>query len=328
MGRSLATVALLVTLAVCPLGAQDEQQPLTEKETRQLIKEHKEALDPVFPILEERGVDFDLDLDHKIEREMRRAGATDDLIQAIWMAGPTSRAARKALLTSATGVQLEATLKEAMGYQTLQDEVDPNTKLRMVDEFEGRFPDSQLLSYVYTQAAKACQQKGELNRVVEYGEKSLQLDAENLFSMILVAITLPQPRMLEGSGADKARNLLKAESLAKRALQLIEEVPRQELETDEQYQSRKGALASDAHAALGMVGIQRDEPDQAIEEFKMAISSTVSPNPQLYFRLGEVYANSGRREEAIEAFTKAAEMGRGTVLETYANNQLEELKKQ
>jgi len=301
------------------------QQPLTQDEVQGLIKKNKKDLDVVYKTLEERKVDFDLD--RKIEQKMRKAGADDALIQAIWRAGPTGRSEKSATLTSATGAPLQATYEEAMGFKTMENELDPDRRLRMVDEYEGRFPASQLLSYVYLQAAKAYQEKNDLNRLVEYGEKSLKQDPDNVFSLVMVALALPQPRMLQGSQEEASQRLSLAETYANRALKLMDSVPARTNETPEQLQKRKGGLASDAHAALGMVYMDRDESQKAIEELKTAVSLTQTPNPQLYFRLGEVYENEGKKNEALEAFTKASELGKGTVVQKYADEQIQALKK-
>jgi tetratricopeptide (TPR) repeat protein len=195
----------------------------------------------------------------------------------------------------------------------------------MVEEFAGRFPDSQLLSYVYYQAAKAYQQKGDLNRLVEYAEKSLKLDPNNILSMLLLAIVLPQPRMLQAGPEVASQRLSAADSYANRALKVIAALPKSDTETEEQFQNRKASLASDAHTALAMVCMNRDDTGKAIEEFNTAISLAVKPNPQLYFRLGEVYANVGKKAEAIEAFSKASELGRGTAVQKYAQDRIQEL---
>jgi len=304
---------------------QNTPQPLTLGEVINLLKKNKQNLDPVYKTLDERGVDFDLD--RKIEKKMRNHGADDDMLQAIWKAGPTSRNTKAATLTSSTGVPLHAKYEEAMGYKTMENELDPDKRLRMVEEFEQRFPNSELMSYVYTQAAKAYREKGDLNKLVEYGEKSLKLDPDNIFSLLMVGIALPQPRMLEGNPELSARRLATAETDGNRALKLIETLPPKPSETEEQLKKRKDGLASDGHNALAIVHMERDESAKAIGEFKTAISLSETPNPQLYFRLGEVYANSGKTEEALEAFTKASELGRGTVLQQYAEQRIAELKK-
>jgi tetratricopeptide (TPR) repeat protein len=304
---------------------QNAQPPLAQEEVRNLIKKNKTNLDVVYKALDERGADFDLD--RKIEGKMRGAGADDNLLQAIWKAGPTSRNAKSATLTSSSGVPLHAKYEEAMGYKTMEGELDPDKRLRMAEEFESRFPNSELMSSVYTQAAKSYREKGDLNKLVEYGEKSLKLDPNNLFSLLMVAITLPQPRMLESNPNLTGQWLAKAQDYADRALKLIDSLPAKPNETDEQLKKRKDGLASDAHTALALVYMERDESAKAIEEFKTAISLSQTPSPQLYFRLGEVYANSGKNREAIEAFTKASELGRGTVIQQYADQRIAELKK-
>jgi tetratricopeptide (TPR) repeat protein len=304
---------------------QNLKQPLTQSEVINLLKKNKKDLDVVYKALDERGVDFDLD--RKIEKKMRNAGADDDMLQAIWKAGPTGRNEKTATLTSSAGVPLHAKYEEAMGYKTMENELDADKRLRMVEEFERRFPTSELMSSVYAQAAKSYREKGDLNKVVEYGEKSLKLDGNNLYSLLMVAIALPQPRMLESNPELSAQRLSTAEEYANRALKLIDGVPARPNETDEQLKKRKDALASDAHTALAMVYMGRDESAKAIEEFKTAISLSQAPNPQLYFRLGEVCANSGETNEALEAFTKASELGRGTVLQQYAEQRIAELKK-
>jgi tetratricopeptide (TPR) repeat protein len=328
MSKQLVFLILFLALNPWPMQAraQQPQPPMTQDEVTTLIKQNKKNPDLILKALDERKVDFDLNRD--IEKKMRKAGATDDVLQGIWRAGPSGRNGKSASLVSATGGQLQATYQEAMGYQTLQAELDPDKKLRMVEEFEKQFPNSQLLSYVYTQAASACQQKNDMNGMLDYGEKSLKLDPDNTYSLILVAITLPQPHMQRVEPAIAAKRLAEADEDAKRALALMEKLAKRPNEADEEFQKRKAALQSEAHAALGMVHLQRDEPDKAIEEFKIAVSLEAEPDPQIYFRMGEVYDNEGKKAEAIEAFTKASESGRGTPIKDLADQEIEKLKKQ
>jgi hypothetical protein len=51
------------------------------------------------------------------------------------------------------------------------------------------------------------------------------------------------------------------------------------------------------------------------------------PLPQDYFRLGEVRTMLNKVDEAIEAFTKAGELGQGTLIKTYADQRVQELSK-
>ncbi len=326
MTKKLALSIVLLVISACPVIAQGPQPPLTQDEVRELIKKQKKDPDTIYKTLSERGVDFDVN--REIEKKMRKTGADDEMLQAIWKAGPTSKNAKTATITSATGTPLQSTYEEAMGFFTLQDEPDDERKVRMVTEFEQRFPNSQLLSYVYTQAAKVYQQKGDSAKAVEYGERSLKLDPNNIFSLLVVATTLPQPRMIQGNPSQASRNLSTAETDANQALKLIDALQKRPNETDEQFQKRKGALAADAHTGLGLVCMERGESAKAIDEFKAAIPLAEKPNPQLYFRMGEIYANDRKKGEAIEAFTKASELSNGTVLQTLADKRIEDLKKE
>lgn len=323
MWKRLACLTVLLILAAGILTAQEAgQNLLNQDEVYHLIKKEKKHPDVIENSLHAQGVDFDIN--PQIEQRMRKAGATDEILRAIWAAGPTVRNFKGAVLTSATGTPLTSSYKEAMGYVTLEKVQDPATKIRMAEEFVRTFPKSDLLSYVYTQEATAYQQEGNFPKAVEFGRKSLQLDPDNTYSLLVTATTLSEPSMAR-SAEDRTKTLLEAKGDAQRALDLLPKVPARENETAEQLAERKAGIASDGHAALGSVAMLQDDFNQAIEEFNQAISLSKSPKPSLYFRLGEVYTRAGKKPEAIQAFSKAAELGKGTVIETYANQSIKEL---
>jgi tetratricopeptide (TPR) repeat protein len=193
-----------------------------------------------------------------------------------------------------------------------------------VDAFEKKFPSSPLLSYVYTEAAKAQQQNGDLDAVVQYCRKSLKLDPDNTFSLIIMALVLPQPKLRE-SANEVAGRLSEAAADANRALALLEKLQKRPEETDEQFQTRKGSLAAEAHFALGMEEMQQDQFDKAVAEYQAAISSTRKPTFQYYYRLAEAYASEGHVSEAIAALQRASELTRGTAMQKYADDFIAEL---
>ena len=298
-------------------------QHLSEDQVYGLVKLDKQHPDVLEKVLHDDGVDFDLN--SEIEKKMRKAGANDEILQAIWAAGPTARNFKGATLNSATGAPLTSTYKEAMGYKTLEQTSDPDTKIRMAMEFAQTFPKSELLSYVFTQAAAAFQQKGDYLNAVKTGEKSVELDPDNVYSLLIVATAVSEPSVVS-KASDSAKALQEAQTDAQRALDLSPKLAAWPSETPDQFAARKSGLESTAHAALGSVAMQQDKPDQAIEEFNKAIALSQPPKASLYFRLGEVYSNTGKKQEAIGAFSKAAELGKGTVIETYANQSLKELR--
>jgi tetratricopeptide (TPR) repeat protein len=212
-----------------------------------------------------------------------------------------------------------------MALQEIQNEGAPDRRLRMVDAFEKKYPNSPVLSYVYTEAAKAQQQNGAFDEAVQYCRKSLKLDPDNTFSLIIMALVLPQPKLLKGSPKEVAGRLSEAAADANRALALLEKLQKRPDETDEQFQARKGSLTADAHFALGMEEMQEDEFDKAVAEYQAAISSTSKPTFQYYYRLAEAYASEGHVSEAIQSLQKASELGRGTPMQKYADDFISEL---
>jgi tetratricopeptide (TPR) repeat protein len=298
--------------------------PLTLDEVIRLIKQSKGDPQSVDLAIAERGVNFEVE--EKAAKKLRKAGADDALIADIWKFTPSGKAKMRALLTSPSGVDVQASAGEAMALQDIQNEVAPDRRLQLVDAFEKKFPNSALLSYVDTEAATAHQERGDYEEAVQYCRRSLKLDPDNTFSLIIMALVLPQPSLLKGSANEVAERLSEAATDANRALALLEKLQKRPDETDEQFQARKGSLAADAHFALGMEEMQRDRFDQAVAEYQAAISSTSKPTFQYYYRLAEAEASQGHVSEAIEALQKASELARGTPMQKYAEDFIAELR--
>ena len=236
------------------------------------------------------------------------------------------------------------TKQESDDFNALRSEastgLDADRVIQLAADFEKKYPSSAMLSYADMFAAAAYQQKGDVEKSIEYGEKSIKLKPDNLMSLIILADLLPTPQAMKAANAaDKDKRLAEAEKNANDALQMIAspQFPKQPNETDEQLKKRKDALGSDLHSALGMVHLQRssegltgpdkDELGKAEQEYKTATATAEKPNPQDYFRLGEAYSMDGKVDEAIDAFTKASQAGQGGPLQTYADQKIEDLKK-
>ena len=308
-----------------PQSNQAAPSPLTLDEVIRLLKRSKNDRQSVSSTIAQRGVSFEMD--EKTSNKLRKAGADDELLAKIWEATPTGKAQMQALLTSPSGADIQASAEEAMALQDIQSESAADRRLQMVDAFEKKFPNSALLSYVDTEAAKAYQEKGDSEKAEEFCRKSLKLDPDNTFSLIILAMVLPQPESLKKNPGDAGTRLSETESDARRALTLLEKLGRRPDESDSQFEERKGSLAADAHFALGMEEMQRNDFDKAVTEYQTAISSSKKPRFQYYYRLAEADASEGRIPDAIEALQKASELARGTPMQKYADDFMSELQK-
>ena len=303
--------------------AQAAPVPLTLDEVTRLVRQAKNEPQAAASAIAARGVAFELD--EKTQKKLQKAGADDDLLAAIWKVTPSGKAHMRALLTSPSGVEIQASATEALALQEIQNEKAPDGRLRLADAFEKKFPTSPLLSYVYTEAARAEQEKGAFPETVEYCRKSLKLDPDNTFSLIIMALILPQPKLLKGAPTEVQAQLSEAVTDANRALALLEKLQKRPDETDEQFVARKGSLTADAHFALGMEEMQGDQFDKAVTDYQAAISSTSKPTFQYYYRLAEAFASMGRTSDAVTALQKASELARGTSMQKMADDFIAEL---
>jgi len=308
--------------------------PLSEKEVTKELK--NSPAETVIKEVKERGVDFDMTPD--IEKHLRKAKATDEVIEAVKQAGPKVRAqtATKLAMQGQPGTQ-DVPKEQAQAYDALKTELDPDKAISMVNDFATKYPDSKMLTYVYSFGANAYQQKGDVEKVVEYCDKSLKLNPDNLMSLVLGIGMMPQPQYLNNHKGEQEQILQRAETEANHALELIAKLPKQTNESDADYQKRLAEIGTQVHGPLGMIHLQlanaglagpdKAELGKAEQEFTASVTSTAHPDPRDYYRLGEAYAMDEKWDDAIQAFTKAGDLGQGTLIKTYADQQIGEIKK-
>lgn len=245
--------------------------------------------------------------------------------------GPSLRTAQPAPAPAPPQISPE----ETQAYKAIAQEIDPAKQLALVKDFEKKFPKSVYLSDVYFFGASAAENKNDATDAVSYGQESLKLNPNNLRSLILVAGLLPLPQALQGTATQKEQQLTVSEDDANRALQLLARLPAPSTETADQFTKSKQLIVAQIHAALGMAHLQKavlapGGPDAAElaaseQEFKSAVT-TPQPNPQDYYRLGEVYTRENKLSDALNAFTQCAQLGQGTMIEKYANAMIARLK--
>jgi tetratricopeptide (TPR) repeat protein len=304
---------------------------------KDVLKELKTATpEAVIKDVTDQGVNFDMT--PAIEKKLRKANATDEVVEAVRKAGPTVRShmARLVFGSGDAGTK-DVPIEQAKAYDAMKSEVDPDKAIALVNDFITKYPGSPLLSYVYSIGASGYQQKGDAEKVIEYTDKGLKLKPDDLLCLILRVGILPQPQYIKNHEADKEKILTETQTDANRALELISKLPKQPGETDADYQKRLASIGSQAHGALGMVhleqayaslsGVDKDELAKAELELKTAASTTDHPDPRDYYRLGEAYTADGKLDDAIEAFTKAGDLGQGTMIKTYADQRVADLKK-
>jgi tetratricopeptide (TPR) repeat protein len=330
----LLVPALLVSLSLFgqapTMGPPAGQSPMTDKEVLSELK--KSGPDQLTKDVGQRGVDFEMNDD--IEKRLRKAKATDQVIAAVKAAGPKERETATRAAAQAAGA-IEVPKEEETDFKAIQGETDPDKSIALCEDFAKKHPNSPVLSYVYSYEANAYQTKGDVINLVEAAKHSVFLKKDNLMSLMMLSYAIPTPQYIHEHGGDEEKQLTDAESYNSQAVAAVAGVKKQQNETDDAFAKRKAEYLAELHADEGMVhlnraqeglvGLDKNELAKAEQEYKLAVTGVDNPDPSSYYRLGEACRLQGKYDDALAAFTKASQLGKGTVKE-YADQQIAKVK--
>jgi tetratricopeptide (TPR) repeat protein len=176
---------------------------------------------------------------------------------------------------------------------------DPAKRAALLVKFAQAFPDSAYASRALGVAATAYQQAQNTTKMLEVANGVLAKDPNDLGMLLL----------LSDYYCDKADQVDKAGTYAKKVIALLDTAQKPEGLTDEQWTQQRALQKGLALSSLGQVNIEKKDNAQAVENLKAA-APLVKPDDGSYarnqYRLGFALLNLKRNAEAKEAFTQAA----------------------
>ena len=176
---------------------------------------------------------------------------------------------------------------------------DPSTRAASLIRFANAFPDSARASQAMAIAAASYQQAQQYPKMLEVANGILTKDPNDVSMMILLADYY----------SEKGEQLDKAESYARKAVDLLGAAKKPEGVSDEDWQRQVSLQKGLALSALGQANISRKRDVQALENFKAA-APLLKPDAVTYgrnqYRLGFALLNLKRIPEARAALTEAA----------------------
>jgi tetratricopeptide (TPR) repeat protein len=176
---------------------------------------------------------------------------------------------------------------------------DPGKRAGLLVRFTQAFPDSIYALQAIGVAATSFQQAQNTPKMLEIANGLLANDPNNLGMLLL----------LSDYYCDKADQVDKAESFARKAIKVLDTAPKPEGTTDEQWAQQKGLQKGLALSSLGQVQIEKKDNAQAVENLKAA-ASLLKPDDGSYarnqYRMGFAFLNLKKNAEAKEALTQAA----------------------
>ena len=166
--------------------------------------------------------------------------------------------------------------------------------------------DNATKALVYTYGMAAAQATNNAAKTVDYGDKVLAVDPNNLQAQVFVSTTIPQ-----GMPQDKAAND-RALDLSTKALAGVQQYfsqPKPAEMTEVQWKQARGEYEDQLHSARGLIYFNRSDYGKSSEEYLEVIKN--SPKDGIaHFYLGYTYRNetadlSKELVEAIKAFDAA-----------------------
>lgn len=177
-------------------------------------------------------------------------------------------------------------------------------KIDATEGFLQKYPQSRYRSVVYTFLTIGYVQMGKADKGMEYGDKELDLNPNDVATMAVVSQTIP--RVINPSSPDAAQKLAKAETLGKKAVEIIPTLPKPEGMTDEVFASTKNQTLAMAHGGLGLVNWRRGKYADAIPELEESVKLDTVADPVNWLILGVVNQNTSHFDAASAAFTHCA----------------------
>ncbi|MGD0840462.1 MAG: hypothetical protein ABSA32_04825 [Candidatus Acidiferrales bacterium] len=209
-------------------------------------------------------------------------------------AGVAARPAQTQSQPSATPAQQAApapTLAEYNAEQAAATDTDPQQRIKDLDDFVAKFPNSTYMPYVYSVYYKTYNQLKNYPKVIEYADREVALgnkvDAGTRFQALYLRTLAFNYSFSEKdpNAKDEATQELQA---AQAGLAVLDQVPKPANQTDDQWAQNKKGPTTLFNYTAGMASIALKDYPSAVTFFKAALAAT--PNDSAtYFHLGVAY---------------------------------------
>ena len=196
-----------------------------------------------------------------------------------------------------TGAKSSYEFLEAAAFNVIASENDAKRRMSDIERFTPAFPNSRFDEQVASYAMVSLSELKDNQRLVAYGEKTLQTNPNSLPTLLLLAGTLADD--------PKPGNLNKAASYAQKAIEVAK------ADAPDADRSRK-LSAGVAHSTLGFALMKQDKTQSAIGELKSGAALLKGQDDQQYaialYRLGYAYAKLNKVTEAREVLMECTKI--------------------
>ena len=192
-----------------------------------------------------------------------------------------------------------------MAIQNAMQKQDLDGAIKSAEELLTKFADTEFKPMALQVISGIYQAKGDGDKAILYAERLLEADPKSYTGMLMIATTTAQ--QTREHDLDREEKLKKVEKMALGARELVKDAPKPRPDlTDEQWIAFRKDITSQTHEAMAMAAQARKNTDGAIAEFKQAIEVASNPDPATMVRLGSLYNQTNKPDEAIAVLDRAA----------------------
>ena len=197
--------------------------------------------------------------------------------------------------------------KEEAAYEAFHKaNEDSEKKVRLGTAFLTKYPSDRYSEAVYEELTQTYYDHRDLTDFYAYSDKGLALFPNDVHLLALRGWVIPRAFSADEPDADK--NLDKAETDERHALEVLGKMDKPSTLSDEQFTEFKTGETAVAHSGLGMVYFRREKYDESAKELQSALAGEAKPDATDLFILGADFENLKRFPEAADAFSRCAQI--------------------
>ncbi len=181
-----------------------------------------------------------------------------------------------------------------------------DTRIQLGNDFLQKYPTSRYDESVYAGLVQAYYSKQDWKNFYGDADKALALNADDVGVLTMVGWVIPH--VINPDDPDAQKNLDKAETYEKHAIELIGAMPKPASLTDDQFSQSKALALSQAHSGLGLVYFRRQRLADSVSELQQATQAAASPDQTDYYVLGIDLQGLSRFPEAADAFNRCSQI--------------------
>jgi tetratricopeptide (TPR) repeat protein len=185
----------------------------------------------------------------------------------------------------------------------------PDTRIQLGTDFVQKYPTSHYEESVYSGLVQAYYAKQDWKNFYAAADKALALNADDVGVLTIVGWVIPH--VYNPDDPDAQKNLDKAESYEKHAIELLGAMPKPAGLTDDQFSQAKALGLSQAHSGLGLIYFRRQRLEDSVSELQQATQASASPDQTDYYVLGIDLQTLKRYPEAADAFNRCSQITGG-----------------